>query len=45
MTLSAASARMPPTTGTAADTADLAIFTVWASAAPAMAPLTVRYEV
>ena len=42
MTLSAASERMPPTTGTAALTADLASRTAWASAWPAMAPLTVR---
>ena len=41
-TLSAASDRMLPTTGTAAERADWAIFTAWASAEPASVPLTVR---
>ena len=42
-TVSAASERMPPTTGTAREMASLAAFTAAASADPAMAPLAVKY--
>ena len=41
-TVSAASDRMPPTTGTMPETANLAAFIATASAEPAITPLTVR---
>ena len=41
-TVSEASARIPPTTGTAREMASLAALTVAASTLPAMAPLAVR---
>ena len=41
-TVSAASERMPPTTGTAREMVSLAALTAAASAEPAMAPLAVR---
>ena len=41
-TVSAASERIPPTTGTMLETVNLAALTATASAVPAMTPLTVR---